>query len=239
MLSNEIHLISSKIITLPTKVCTVKAIVFPVVMYRYESWAIKKSEGQTIDAFKLWCWRRFLRLPSIARSSNQSILKEINPECSLEELIGSVQFSHSVISDSLCPHRLQHTMLACPSMTPGAYSNFSKGSVLHIRWPNYRILKLQSFGHLMQRINSLEKTLILEKFEGRRRKGWRRMRWLDGITNSMDMSLCKLQEIVKCREACCAACSSWGCIKLDMTEQLNNNNTVWSLSFIGYSFFKL
>ena len=120
-------------IVLQTKVRTVKAIVFPVVMYRYESWAIKKSEGQTIDAFKLWCCRRFLRVPSIARRSNQSILKEINPECSLEELISSVQFSHSVMSDSLCPHRLQHATLACPSMTPGAYSNFSKGSVLHIR----------------------------------------------------------------------------------------------------------
>ena len=153
-------------ITLPTNVCLVKAMVFPVVMYGCESWTVKKAERQRIDAFELWCWRRLLRVPWIARISNQSILKEISPGCSLE------------------------------------------GMMLR--------LKLQYFDHLRRRVDSLEKTLMLGGIGGRRRRGRPRMRWLDGIPDSMDMSLSKLRELVMDREA-------WRpCRKeLDMTERMN------------------
>ena len=169
VMTNLDSILKSRDITLSTKVRLVKAMVFPVVMYGCESWTIKKAEHQRIDAFELWCWRNLLRVPWTARRSNQSILKEISPGCSLEGLLLK--------------------------------------------------LKLQYFGHLMWRADSFEKTLMPGKIEGGRRRGWQRMRWLDGITDTVDMSLGNSGSWWWTGSPGC--CSSWGHKESDMIEWLN------------------
>ena len=182
-MTNLDSILKNRDITLPTKVCLVKAMVFSVVMYGCESWTTKKAGCRRIDAFELWCWRKLLRVPWTARRSNQSILREINPEYSLEGLMLN--------------------------------------------------LMLQYFGHLLWRANSFEKTLMLWKIEGRRRRGWQRMRWLDGITDSMTWVWASSGDGEG--QGSLACCSPWGRKESDTTERLNWTDILGKLRSATYA----
>ena len=238
-MTNLDSILKSRDITLPTKVGLVKAMVFPVVMYGCESWTVKKSECRRIDAFELWCWRRLLRVAWTARRSNQSILKEISPGCSLEGLMLKLKLQHfghlmwrtdslektqnlgkiegrrrrgqqrmrwldGITNVDLCLSKLQELVInreACRAQIHGVAKNWTwLSDWTELNWGYY---------------DSLEKTLMLGKIEGRRKRGQQRMRWLDSITNSTDMSLSKCQEIAKDREATC--CGPWSCKESDTT----------------------
>ena len=251
-MTNIDSILKSRHITLLTKVHIVKDMIFPVVMHRCENWTIKKAKRQRIDTFELWCWRRLLRVPRATMRWNQSILKKINPEYSLEGLmVAQLVKNLPVVQETWVRSPGQEDPLEKEMATH--FSILAWRILLRVHWtprrsnqsilkeinPEYSLkglmlkLKLQYFGHLMWREDSLEKNLMLEKIEGRRRKGWQRMRWLDDITDSMYMSLSKLQVIVKDRETWYAAVHG---VKKSWTQLSDWTTTTFTSSLYYLSF---